>query len=116
MWLRDPFRYTRGGDPIPEALDAQAQFLASGEERPSEKRVTEALGSVDVRPEIALFAYDFFASFDVPIGKIRCDDRIKDDLHLKEALRDDCDEDLADELKRRFNRRLRRWPHHRDDG
>jgi hypothetical protein len=111
VWFRDLFRYTRGGDPIPEALDAQAEFLSGREELSSEKWVAEALGSVNVRPEIARFAHDFFASFNIPIGKIRCSDRLKDDLHLKEALRDDCDEDLVDEFKRRFNRRLRKWPH-----
>lgn len=96
---------------MPEALDAQAQFLSNREDLSSEKWVAEVLASVDVRPEIASFAYEFFSGFNIPIGKIRPSDRLKHDLLLKEALPDDCDEDLADEFKRRFNKRLRRWPH-----
>jgi len=86
--LRDLLRYARGGDPIPEALEAQAQFLSNREELSSEKWIADALGSVNVRPEIVAFAYEFFASFNIPVGKIRCSDRLKDDLHFKEALQD----------------------------
>lgn len=108
--LRDLFRYTRGGDPIPEALEAQAQFLSNREELSSEKWIADALDSVNVRPEIAAFAYEFFASFNIPIGKIRCSDRLKDDLHFKEALQDDCDEELATDFRRRFKKHLWKWP------
>jgi hypothetical protein len=109
--LRDLLRYTRGGDPIPEALDAQVQFLSDREELSCEKWVAEAVGSVNVRSEIATFAYEFFANFNIPIGKIRCGDRLKDDLQFKEALQDDWDEELADEFRRHFNRQLWKWPH-----
>lgn len=110
-FFRDFLRYSRGGDPVPEALDAQAQFLSNREDLSSEKWVAEVLGTVNVRPEIAAFAYEFFASFNISIGKIRCDDRLKDDLRFKEALQDDWDEELNDDFKRRFKGNLGRWPH-----
>lgn len=114
-FFRDFLRYSRGGYPVPEALDAQARFLSNREELPSEKWVTEALGSVNVRREIATFAYEFFSSLQIPIGKIRCSDRVKGDLHLKEALQDDWDLELDDDFKERFKRErfergLGRWP------
>lgn len=109
--LRDLLRYTRGGDPVPEALEAQAEFLSNREELSSEKWVAEALGSVNVRREIAGFAYEFFSHFNVQIGKIRCSDRLKNDLHFKEALQDDWDEELVDEFRRRFKKHLWKWPH-----
>jgi hypothetical protein len=110
-FFRDFLRYSRGGGPVPQALDAQAEFLSSREELPSEGWVAEALGSVNVRPEIAGYAYEFFASFNIPIGKIRCSDRLKDDLHFKEALQDDWDLELNDDFKQRFKGNLGGWPH-----
>lgn len=110
-FFRDFLRYARGGNPVPEALDAQRQFLSDREDLASEKWVIEALASVSVRTEVAAFVYEFFANFHIPIGKIRCSDRLKDDLHFKGALQDDWDEELVDEFRRRFKRHLWKWPH-----
>ena len=110
-FFRDFLRFSRGGNPVPEALDAQAQFLSNREDLSSEKWVAEVLRSCSVRHQIAAFAYEFFASLNIPIGKIRCNDHLKDHLHLKEALQDDWDEELNDDFKRRFKGNLGRWPH-----
>lgn len=112
QFFREMHRYAQGGDPIPEALDALAEFLSNREELSSEDWVSEVLGSASVSREIAVFAHDFFGSFHIPIGKIRSGDRVRDDLHLNEALQDDWDEELVDEFKRRFGKNLAftRWP------
>jgi hypothetical protein len=105
-------RYAQGGDPVPEALDSLVEFLSNRQELPSEQWVFGVLSSTSVSREIAVFAYDFFASFHIPIGKIRCGDRVKGDLHFNEALQDDWDEELVDEFKRRFGKNIAftRWP------
>lgn len=108
--FRDFFRYSRGGDPTPEALEAQVQFLTEREELSCEEWVAEVRRSVNVRSEVAAFTYTFFERFNIPIGKVRCGDRLKDDLHFKGTLQDDWDEELVDEFRRHFRRHLWKWP------
>ena len=112
QFIREMHRYAQGGDPVPEAMDSLAEFLSNREELSSEEWVTEVLRSVSVSREIAVFAYEFFASFHIPVGKVRSGDRVRDDLHFNEALLDDWDEELVDEFKKRFERNLAftRWP------
>ncbi len=112
QFFQEMHRYARGGDPVPEALDSIGEFLSDREELSSEDWVSAAIRSVNVSREVAAFAYDFFMSFHIPVGKMRLGDRLMDDLKLNEALQDDWDEDLVDEFKKRFEKNLAftRWP------
>lgn len=111
-FFRAMHRYAQGGEPIPKALDALAEYLASREELSAEDWASEVRRSATLSREIALFAYNFLASFHIPVGRIRSEDRVKEDLHLNEALQDDWDEELVDEFKRCFGKNLAftKWP------
>jgi len=111
-FLRDMHRYAQGGHPVPAALDALSEFLSRREDLSPEAWVSEVVRNVSVSRDVAVFAHDFFASFNVPAGKIRSGDRVSEDLHLNHALQDDWDEELVDEFKKRFKKNLAfaTWP------
>lgn len=105
QYFRETLRYTRGGEPIPEALDGLAEFLFDREDLSSESWVSDICRDLGVSAEVAAFAFDFFASQGVPIGRVRPGDRLTEDLNLTEALRDDWDVELQIAFAQRFSTR-----------
>jgi hypothetical protein len=99
QYFRETLRYTRGGEPIPEALDGLAEFLSDREDLSCESWASDICRDLGVSAEVAAFAFDFFASQGVPIGRVRPGDRLTEDLNLTEALRDDCDLSGMDETR-----------------
>lgn len=100
--LRGLYRYLKGGEPIPEALDPMTEFLSGRDDLSRDDWIADALRGSTVRDEVAGFAYDFFADCQIPFGKVRIGDRLRQDLQFHEALQDDWDEYLADAFKERF--------------
>lgn len=103
--FRETLRYTRGGEPIPEAVDGLAEFLSNRDDLSRESWVSDLCRDVAVSAEVATFAFDFLAGQGVPIGRVRLDDRLTEDLNLTEALRDDWDLELQIAFAQRFNTR-----------
>lgn len=100
------YRYLKGGEPVPAALDLMAEFLSGRDDLPFNDWVSEATRDSYVNSEVAGFAYDFFVGCEIPFGKVRGSDRLRNDLHFDEALQDDWDEYLADEFRGRFQEHL----------
>ena len=105
QYLRETLRYTRGGEPIPEALGGLSEFLSDRDELSCESWVSDVCRDVGVSADVATFAFDLLASQGVPIGRVRPGDRLTEDLNLTEALRDDWDLELQAAFARRFNTR-----------
>lgn len=100
--LRGLYRYLKGGEPIPEALDRMTEFLSGRDDLSRDHWIAGTLRDSIVRDEVAGFAYDVFKDCQIPFGKVRISDRLRDDLQFHEALQDDWDEYLADAFKERF--------------
>jgi hypothetical protein len=105
-FLQGLYRYLRGGEPVPAALNSMAEFLSGRGDLASDDWIAEATGDSIVGSEVAGFVYDFFVGCQISFGRVRSGDRMKDDLHFNQALQDDWDEYLADAFKARFNQNL----------
>jgi hypothetical protein len=104
--VHDLYRFLKGGEPTPEAVNSLAEFLSDREDLPPERWVSEICPSPRLSGETVVFAHEFFVSMGIPFGKVRPGDRLKDDLHIRETLQDDWDYDLQQAFKERFGKRI----------
>ena len=101
-WLKEMRRYQKGGAPVAGALERLQVYVASRPDLDID-RWNEYAGTGGINPEVARFIFEFMIVRGIPIGKVRLDDRLQEDLHLNEAL----DQEWGDDFQEAFMDRFR---------
>ena len=96
-WLAEQRRYSKGGEPVPGALEHTIEFVSA---RPSLEIDSwiEQDGVAGISPDIARFVFEFFDARGVPMGKVRPEDRLQADLNLNEALAQEWGDEFQEEF------------------
>ena len=101
-WLREWYRSLKGGEPVPEAADRLSEYVSNRPNLPLVDWVSGVRQAVRSDSEVAGFVFDFLAGRGVPVGSVRPDDRLEEDLHLTEVLRQDWADDFQVDFAKHF--------------
>jgi hypothetical protein len=100
-WLSETRRYLKGAQPVPRALESVLEYLSNRPQWEIEGWAEQA-GLDGIEPQVARFVFDFFNNREVPVGRVRLDDRLQADLQLNKALPQEWGDEFQEEFMDRF--------------